>query len=200
MKKMILLGALMLSAAAAYTQESRQDVSVSGFGLIGPQVHANGPVAMNPTNTAGVLASYRFLLTPRSGLELNYSWAQNTNYFTGAFGGSRTPIPVHTRQQELSAAYVFGLSFKRYNPFLEGGVGGIIFTPILNGTATLDAKQKTGIGAVFGGGLAYELSPSFDVRIAYHGILVKAPAFTSDLTTNRYEVISMPAIGVAYHF
>ncbi len=31
MKKMILLGALMLSAAAGYAQESRQDISISGL-------------------------------------------------------------------------------------------------------------------------------------------------------------------------
>jgi opacity protein-like surface antigen len=200
MKKMILLGALLLSTAAGHAQESRQDVSASVFGLVAPQVHANGPVVMNPTDTLGALVSYRFLLTPRSGLELNYSFAQNTNYFTGAYGGSQTPVPVHSRQQEISGAYVFGLSFRRYNPFLQAGPAAIIETPILNGTATLDAKRKTNIGGLFGGGLAYEISPSFDIRVEYRGILVKAPAFTSDLTTNRYEVISMPAIGIAYHF
>ena len=73
MKKMILLGALMLSAAAGYSQESRQDISVSGFDLIGPTVVGNA-VYLKPSTTLGVLASYRYLLTPRSALELNYSF------------------------------------------------------------------------------------------------------------------------------
>jgi outer membrane immunogenic protein len=197
MKKMILLGALMLSAAAGYAQESRQDVSVSGFDLLGPQVNGNA-VVLNPSTSGGVLASYRFLLTPRSALEANYSFAQYTNYYRCC--GNYTQNPIHTRQQELSAAYVFGLSFKRYNPFVEAGIGGFIFTPILAGTYSLDAKQSTNIGGLFGGGVAYELSPSFDVRVQYRGFVVKAPSFLSEFQTNRYEVITMPTAGIAYHF
>ena len=37
MKKTILLGVLMLSAAAGFAQESRQDVSFSGTGLFSPR-------------------------------------------------------------------------------------------------------------------------------------------------------------------
>ena len=205
MKKTILLGAVMLSAAAGYAQESRQDISVSGLGLVGPTVHGNG-VTLESSKTGGVLLSYRYLVTPHSALELNYSFAQNTNYFNingqavASTGGGPLFNPVHTRQQELSAAYVFGLTFRNYNPFVEAGIGGIVFTPIQEGSATLDAKQNTAIGGVFGGGLAYEISPSFDVRVQYHGIFVKAPSFVARFGTNRYEVISLPAIGVAYHF
>jgi hypothetical protein len=49
--------------------------------------------------------------------------------------------------------------------------------------------------------LAYELSPSFDIRVEYRGYLTKTPSFgEADYVTNRYEIISAPAIGVAYHF
>ena len=198
MKKMILFGALIFSAAVGYAQESRQDISLSGFGLLGPTVHGATDVTMYPSITTGGLLSYRFLLTPRSGLEVNYGFAQNTNYFT--YGGSPTFNPIHTRAQEITGAYVFGLSFKRYNPFLEAGIGTRIYTPILQGTYTLDAKRNTIIGGLFGGGLAYEISPSFDIRAEYRGFLGKAPGFTTDLKTNRYEIVSMPTIGVAYHF
>ena len=198
MKKMILLGALMLSAAAGYSQESRQDFSISGFDLVGPTVHGNTDVFLRPSTSGGALLSYRYLLTPRSGLELNYSWAQYTNYFT--YDGLPTENPIHTRQQEISGAYVFGLSFKRYNPFLQAGVGVLVFTPIQEGTYALSTTSNKNIGGLFGGGVAYELSPSFDLRVEYRGFVVKAPSFTSDFQTNRYEVISMPALGFAYHF
>ncbi len=205
MKKTILLGAVMLAAAAGFAQESRQDISISGLGLVGPTVHGNG-VTLESSKTGGVLLSYRYLVTPHSALELNYSFAQYTNYYNingqavSSNGGGPLFNPVKTRQQELTAAYVFGLTFKRYNPFVEAGVGGLVFTPIQEGSATLDAKQGTNIGGLFGGGLAYEISPSFDVRVQYRGIFIKAPSFVPRFSTNRYEVINMPAIGVAYHF
>ena len=197
MKKTILLGALMLLAAAGYSQESRQDISISGFDLLGPTVTGNA-VILKPSTTLGGLASYRYLLTPRSALELNYSFAQNTDYYQCC--GNYTKNPIHARQQEVSAAYVLGFSFKRYNPFVEAGVGAIHLTPIQSGTYSLDAKGGTTIGGLFGGGMAYELSPSFDIRAEYRGFILKAPSFTSDFKTNRYEVLSMPTIGFAYHF
>lgn len=197
MKKMILLGALMLSAAAGFAQESRQDISISGFGLIGPTIHGNA-VTLRPSKTGGGLLSYRYLLTPHSALEANYSFAQNTNYYQCC--GNLTENPIHTRQQELTVGYVYGLTFKRYNPFLEGGAGGVVFTPIQDGTFSLDTKQNTRIGAMFGGGVAYEISPSFDLRLQYHGLVVKAPQFVDRFNTNRYELISMPAVGIGYHF
>jgi opacity protein-like surface antigen len=77
-----------------------------------------------------------------------------------------------------------------------------VFTPVLdNGTNLLDTKSTKGIAGLFGGGVAYELSPSFDIRVEYRGYLTKTPSFgESNFQTNRYEVISAPAVGVAYHF
>lgn len=197
MKKMMLLGTLILSAAAGVAQESRQDASVSATGTFAPQVNGNG-VQMNTQPFLGFLGSYRYMLTPRSALEVNYSFTQNQqNYVTSFLTGQ-----IHQRQQELSAAYVYNMNFKNFNPFLEGGVAGMFFSPIRDfQTTSLDAKRSTNIGALFGAGVAYELSPSFDIRVEYRGIVVKAPNFGLDnFKTNRYEVISMPALGVAYHF
>jgi opacity protein-like surface antigen len=198
MMKMMVLGALMLSAAAGYAQESRQDVSLSGTGVISPSVHGANPVALNPTKTGGLLASYRYMLTPHSALEVNYGYAQNTNKFTYS---SDLPVGIHTLQQEFSAAYVYSRNYGNYSPFLEAGPGVMIFSPIRDaGTGTLDAKRNTNIGALFGGGLAYELSPSFDIRVEYRGFLVKAPSFEDKFKTNRYTVVSTPSLGFAYHF
>jgi outer membrane immunogenic protein len=202
MKKTIVLCALMLAGASAFGQESRQDISLSGVAILAPTVHGNA-VTETPTITGGVLASYRYLLTPRSGLELNYSFAQYTEKFQSGGQAVNTYNPIHVRQQELSAAYVYGRTYGNYTPFLEAGVGGMVFTPILEGSFSLDAKQNTAIAGLFGGGVAYEISPSFDVRLQYRGLLVKAPDFHlsgNRFNTGRYQVISMPAIGIAYHF
>jgi outer membrane immunogenic protein len=199
-KTMLLVGALMLSAAAGYAQESRQDVSVSGTASFAPQITGNS-VQKNTSMTLGLLASYRYLLTPRSGLELNYGYQQNTQYYQ-VFGKKQGGI--HTLQQEISGAYVFNLNFRNFNPFIEAGPGVIIFDPLKDaGTSDLDAKRNTNIGALFGAGVAYELSPSFDIRVEYRGFLVKTPNFSlpnNVFNTNRYEVISTPALGIAYHF
>ena len=201
-KTTLLLGALLMSAAAGYAQESRQDVSVSASVPFAPQITGNS-IQKNTSMTLGLVASYRYMLTPHSALEANYGYAQNTQYYQD-FG--KLQGGVHTLQQEFSLAYVYNLNFRRWNPFLEAGPGAIIFDPLKDAgtTATLDAKRQTGIGGLFGGGVAYELSPSFDIRAEYRGFVVKTPDFglngSQNFKTNRYEVISTPSIGVAYHF
>jgi len=198
MKKMMLMGALLLSAVAGYGQESRQDISVSGTGLFSPEVDGNA-IRLAGTDTLGVLGSYRFMLTPHSALELNYQFSQNSNKYVI----SSLPLGrIHTRNQEVTAAYVYSLNFRRFNPFAEAGVGTIFFSPIQDyGTTLLDTKRNGNIGGLFGAGVAYELSPSFDIRVEYRGFVTKAPAFgLSNYQTNKYYVVSTPAIGVAYHF
>jgi len=200
MKKMMLLGVLLAgTATVAFAQESRQDVSLSATGLFAPEVNGNG-AKLNTNSTVGALASYRYMLTPRSALEANYGFAQYTDYLTN----SAYRYKVHTRQQEISLGYVYSRNYRRFNPFLEGGPAIVLFSPLKDfGTTTLDARRTTSIGGMFGGGVAYELSPSFDLRLQYHAVVVKAPSFGiqgSNFSTNRYELISTPALGIAYHF
>jgi hypothetical protein len=203
MKKTMLLGVLMLSAAAGVAQESRQDVSFSAAGIFGPTIHSPSQVTQSMTGAAGLLLSYRYMLTPHSALELNYSFAQDNQRFSTSFDKYAR---VHSREQEATGAYVYSLNFKRYSPFAEVGIGTLIFTPVLDEETTLlGTKTTKGITGLMGGGLAYELSPSFDIRAEYRGYLVKTPNFgetgnTNNFNTNRYEIISMPVFGVAYHF
>ena len=199
MKKTMLLGVLMLSAAAGYAQESRQDVSFSGTGIFGPTIHGAANVVQSSTGALGLLFSYRYMVTPRSALEANYSFAQNSQKYSTSF---EPYARIHARQQEATFAYVYNLNFKRFSPFAEVGVGTMIFTPVLDqGTNLLGTKSTKGIAGLFGGGVAYELSPSFDIRAEYRGFLVKTPNFgETNFSTNRYEIMSMPTIGVAYHF
>jgi len=85
---------------------------------------------------------------------------------------------------------------------VEGGPGGYIFGPIQDQTTqTLNASRNTNVGVLYGAGIAYELSPSWDIRAEYRGIVVKSPSFgQSNLGTGRYYNIFNPVIGVAYHF
>jgi len=201
MKKIALIAFLLaVCVAAGRAQESRQDVSISATGMVEPFIASQTDVQVNSNTAIGGLASYRFMLTPSSALEANYGITyQNKILYTIS---NTNHYLVTTRTQEISAAYVRTFNFRKFNPFVEGGPAALIFLPIRNsGTTSLDVKQQTAIGGMYGGGIAYEISPSFDIRAEFRGLVTKVPTFSyTALNTNKWYNIYNPAIGVAYHF
>jgi opacity protein-like surface antigen len=200
MKKIVLFFFLVaVGAAAGHAQESRQDISISGIGLIEPFIASSTDVQVHSNYALGALASYRFMLTPTSAVEANYGITYQNKI---KFYSNPNTYQVLTRTQEISGAFVKSFNFKKYNPFVEGGPTGLIFLPIRNtGTQTLDAKQQTQFGAMYGAGFAYEVSPSFDIRAEYRGYVTKVPTFgVSQFATNKWYNIYVPTVGVAYHF
>ena len=201
MKKIVSIAFLLVvCAAAGRAQESRQDISLSGYGLIEPYVASSTNVQVSATVGYGALLSYRFMLTPSSALEANYGidYANKIHYVIS----NTNNYLVNTRTQEISFAYVHSFTYKKFNPFIEGGPGVMIFLPIRNSSTTsLDVKQQTQVGGLYGAGIAYEISPSFDIRAEYRGFVTKVPTFgVSQFSTNRWYNIYIPTVGVAYHF
>jgi opacity protein-like surface antigen len=177
-------------------------VSISGSVLIEPFKASPTDTDVSANRAFGALASYRFMLTPNSAVEANYGVTyQNTIRYL--ISNTNNYI-VNTRTQEASFAYVRSFTFRKFNPFVEAGAGGLIFLPIRNsGTTTLNAQQQMQAAALFGGGIAYEISPSFDIRAEYRGLVTKVPTFKDTLdnfTTNKWYQIYDPVVGVAYHF
>jgi opacity protein-like surface antigen len=204
MKKIALIAFLLaVCVAAGRAQESRQDISLSGTGLIEPFIGSSTDVYVSANRAFGALLSYRFMLTPSSALEANYGMTyENTIRYKS---NSVYNTDVLTRTQEISAAYVRTFSYRKFNPFVEAGPAAFIFMPIRNsgthGEYALDVKQQTGIGGIYGAGIAYEISPSFDIRAEYRGLVTKVPTFgEAQLKTNKWYNIYSPTIGVAYHF
>jgi len=201
MKKIALIAFLLaVSTAACGAQESRQDVSLSGTALIEPFMASSTDVQVSANRAFGALLSYRFMVTPTSALEMNYGVTyQNDIHYVIS---NTNHYDVNTRTQEISGAYVRSFVFKNFNPFVEAGPAAFIFLPIRNtGTTSLDVKQQTSIGGVYGAGIAYEISPSFDIRAEYRGMITKVPDFgVSQMATKRWYNIYNPVIGVAYHF
>jgi outer membrane immunogenic protein len=199
MKKLFLLLCLLpMLASVGFAQESRQDVSASFIGTYQPTITGNA-VKQTSTFGKGVLLGYRFMLTPSSAIEGNYSYSQmNMSYF-GNYGNAK----IHTSMQEGSVAYVRSFVYKKFNPFAEGGVGILLFRPIDDSGTTTNAVVNTKATAgLFGGGIAYELSPSWDLRVQYRAFILKSVDFGlgNSFSTNRYYIMQQPAIGVAYHF
>ena len=200
MKKLFLLLCLLpLLATAVRAQEARQDVSLSFMGTIQPYVNGGtNNVTFKATLGAGMLLSYRFQLTPNGAIEANYSYSRYTDKFTTSFQNIR----VLTSVQEATFGYVRTIPFKKFNPFIEGG-GGIQFFSPLGGikTTTLDTQMTEVLIPFFGGGVAYELSPSWDLRMAYRGYVSHPQTFSlKQFDTGRSYIVSQPAIGFAYHF
>lgn len=200
MKKIALIAFLLaVCVAAGRAQESRQDISISGTGLIEPFIASSTDVQVSANRAFGALVSYRFMLTPSSAIEANYgiTYQNKIHYYVNP-----NNYQVLTRTQEISGAYVRSFNFRKFNPFLEAGPAGLIFLPIRNsGTSTLDAKQQTTVGGMYGGGIAYEISPSFDIRAEFRGLVTKVPTFgDTQFATNKWYNIYDPTIGVAYHF
>jgi outer membrane immunogenic protein len=207
MKKQIALCALLLAAfaAAGHAQESRQDISISGTALIPPFIASSTDVQVHSNRGFGAMASYRFMLTPNSALEANYGITYQ-NIFRYVGPSFYNGIKVPARVQEMSGAYVRSFVFRNFNPFVEAGPAGFIFLPIVNtGLQTLDTKQQTEVGGMYGAGFAYEVSPSFDIRAEYRGLVTKVPTFgvgssSYNFTTNKWFNMFEPTVGVAYHF
>ncbi len=203
MKKIVsLVFLLAVCAAAGHAQESRQDISISGSVLVPPFIASSTDTQVNSERGFGALLSYRFMLTPTSALEANYGFTYQLKLrYTGPSFYKGIDVPA--RVQEISGAYVRSFVLKNWNPFVEAGPSGLIFLPIVNsGLQTLDAKQQTQVGAMYGAGIAYEISPSFDIRAEYRGLVTKVPTFdvSTEFTTNKWWNMSEPVVGIAYHF
>jgi len=198
MKKSLLLFVLLpFLAVASHAQESRQDVSISVAGIFPPFITGND-VQQRGTYGLGGLVSYRYMLTPRSGLEVNYQYAQNAQKYYTSFNNVR----VHDRMQEFSGAYVLNQTFKNWNPFLEAGPAAFLFGALDDASTTqIDVKGQTILGAVYGAGVAYELTPTWAIRAEYRGLLMKTPNFgLNPQKTGRFYNVYNPVIGIAYHF
>jgi opacity protein-like surface antigen len=201
MKKIAIITFLLaVCASAGIAQESRQDVSISGTALVEPFMASSTDVYVSANRAFGALASYRFMLTPSSAIEANYGITyQNTIHFRV----NPNNYNVLTRTQEISGGFIRSFNYRKYNPFIEAGPAAFIFLPIRNsGTSTLDVKQQFDIGFIYGAGIAREISPSFDIRAEFRGMVTRVPTFNdSQFNTNgKWYNIYNPTIGVAYHF
>jgi opacity protein-like surface antigen len=203
MKKIALIAFLLaVTVTAGRAQESRQDMSISGTGLIEPFIASQTNTDVSANRAFGALFSYRFMMTPSSAIEANYGITyQNLIHYVIS---NTNNYQVNTRTQEATFAYVRSFNYRKYNPFVEAGGGGLIFLPIRNAaTTTQNAQQQTQMTALYGAGIAYEISPSFDIRAEYRGLVTKVPTFkdtVDSLATNKWYNIFEPTIGVAYHF
>ncbi len=183
-----------LAALPAFSQEvGRSEVSVQAFGSFVKGTNQKG-VPQSATDSGGVLANYRFFFSNSHGVEVNYGYSLNTQ----SYGLATGPLGVKANQHEVTAAYVYRHALRHFTPFVEAGVGGMVFDPKDSPGATTQARAAF----VYGGGADFNITHRFFARAEYRGLVYNSPtfdvtpAFGADRVTHRAE----PSIGFGYRF
>jgi outer membrane immunogenic protein len=185
--------ATALTSFTAFAQEDytrfKSEASVQALGSFVKQTTQDG-IDQSATNSAGVLATYRYYFSRHHGVEANYSWTSNTQTYTG-FGAD-------TNSHEISAAYVFRMPMKRWSPFVLAGAGALIFDP----KNVAGANMQTRAAFMYGAGADINLTNHLFVRGEYRGFVYSSPTYDLaglnglDRVTHRAE----PSIGFGWRF
>lgn len=185
--------ATALTSFTAFAQEDytrfKSDASVQTLGSFVKETTDNG-IDQGATDSAGVVATYRYYFSRHHGVEANYSWTSNTHTYTG-FG-------TDTTSHETSAAYVFRMPMKRWSPFVLAGAGALVFDP----KNFAGANTQTRAAFVYGAGTDINLTDHLFVRGEYRGFVYNSPTFDLaglnglDRVTHRAE----PSIGFGWRF
>jgi opacity protein-like surface antigen len=189
----ILLGG-SLAALPAFAQEAgRSEVSVQAFGSFVKSTTDNG-VQQSASDSGGVLANYRFFFTNDNGVEVNYGYSLNTQ----TYGLPTGPLGVKAHQDEVSAAYVYRHPLRRFTPFAEAGVGGLIFDP----KDAPGATTQTRAAFVYGAGADFSLAKRVFLRAEYRGLVYESPTFglSDTLGPDRVTHRAEPSVGFGYRF
>jgi opacity protein-like surface antigen len=188
----VLGGALSVLPGVAQ-ETSRSDVAVQAFGSFVKSTSQDG-INQSATNSAGVLASYRYFFAKNHGVEVNYGYSLNTQNY-GLAGG---PLGIKSNQHEVTAAYVYRHPMRGITPFALAGVGGLVFDP----TEAPGASAQTRAAFVYGAGADVNLTSRLFMRAQYRGFVYNSPTFDTtpllgtDRTTHRAE----PSVGFGYRF
>jgi outer membrane immunogenic protein len=183
-----------LAASPAFSQEGgRSEATVQAFGSFVKTTTDNG-VQQSATNSGGVLASYRFFFTKTSGVEVNYGYSLNTQ----SYGLTSGPLGVRSHQHEVTAAYVYKHPLRYFTPFVEAGVGGLVFDPADVPAASTQARAAF----VYGGGADFNITKRIFMRAEYRGLVYNSPTFdvASAIGADRITHRAEPSIGFGYRF
>jgi opacity protein-like surface antigen len=188
----------MMSVAAA--RESKSDVAISGTGFFTNNTNGNG-ISQTPTNSGGLLASYRYGFGNHSALELNYGYSRNSQVYnnTSIFSFAEQAANVH----EFTGDYVLKLRrIRNFHPFVMAGGGALVFSPITNTIDSITGASTQARGTfLYGGGLNYNLLRNVGLRLQYRGLIYKAPDFgSSTFSSENWTHTAEPALGLTFRF
>jgi opacity protein-like surface antigen len=178
---------------SSWAQEIRHELTVQASGFFTKQTTESG-LTNKPTNSAGVMAGYRFNLKRWLAVEGNYDYFRNDQKFLAGSGVTVAPVHVHAA---TGAAVVKLPAFKNLSPFVLGGGGAMFFDP-RGGSVT---KEQTRGAFVYGGGVDMPMFKHVALRAQYRGFIYKIPDFeTATLKVNKYTHSAVPSAGLVFLF
>ena len=187
------IAAMALPAFSQSEDPGKNEVSVQALGSFVKSTTSDG-IRNSATDSGGVLVNYRRFFNVHNGVEVNYGYALNTQNFLSPGGESG----VKTNSHEVSGAYVFRLSVRRFTPFVLAGAGALVFDP----KDFQGANSQTRAAFVYGGGADFNLSRHLFMRAEYRGFVYNSPTYnlTSLDGTDRITHRAEPSIGFGYRF
>lgn len=189
----IVVGAALSVLPSLAQEGGRSEVSVQAFGSFVKTTTDNG-IPQSATNSGGVLANYRFFFTKDQGVEVNYGYSLNTQ----SYGLTSGLLGVKSNQHEVTAAYVYRHPLRQFTPFVEAGVGALVFDP----TDFAGAGTQARAAFVYGAGADFNITHRVFLRAEYRGLVYNSPTFdlASTLGTDRVTHRAEPSIGFGYRF
>jgi len=187
------IAAMALPALSQSEDSGKNEVSVQALGSFVKSTTSDG-IRNSATDSGGVLVNYRRFFNIHNGVEVNYGYTLNTQSFLSPGGES----DVKTNSHEVSGAYVFRLSVKRFTPFVLAGAGALVFDP----KDFQGANSQARAAFVYGGGADFNLSRHLFMRAEYRGFVYNSPTYnlTSLDGTDRITHRAEPSIGFGYRF
>jgi opacity protein-like surface antigen len=197
-----LFGALLLlgsPAAHAQREEHTQEIGIQGTGFFTKDSEGNG-ITQHSTDTGGFLVSYRFHLNRWLAADGTYGYLRNTQQnftLTGLF-------PVQSNVHQALGSLVVNLPFAtdRFEPYVLGGAGALIFDPTGNqGGFVAGAQRQSKAAFVYGGGANYHVYPHVSLRLEYRGLAYKRPDFGLDfLNSDKVTHTAEPSAGIVFRY
>lgn len=201
MKSAVVVALFAVPFCSAQAQGNHSEFSASFAGFY--QNRASGQdVTDIPTYSGGLLANYRYHFSDWGAFQVTYSRNRYTQlYQNGA--GFITSFTQAT-MQEISMGFVYKLPWTfrsgRLKPFVEGGVGGILWGPIGAGSVGGPFNQNRAT-IYYGGGVDYKWFWKISLRGGYRSLIFTAPDFNvSGQFTNQRTQMKEPYAGLTYRF
>jgi opacity protein-like surface antigen len=199
MKLALLVAVFAITSLPTLAQKDHSEFSADFTGNFESNVSGQN-VTDHSTYAGGLLLNYRYHFTPWGAVEVNYTRARYTQFYSGVSGITSW---TQAKAQELSMAFVakFGSRMNgRLQPFAEAGIGGIFWSPIQAGSVGGPYSQDRA-ALLYGGGVNWKLFSHFSARAGYRGLLFIAPDFNQDgQFTNARAQMKEPYAGITFRF
>jgi opacity protein-like surface antigen len=200
MRLALLLAVFAIASAPALAQNGHSEFSADF--LANYQSTASGQNVTDLSSySGGFLANYRYHFNSWGAVEVNYSRTRYTQFYSGGNGIVTSWTQAKAQELTLAFVYSFGSHFNGHlRPFVEGGTGGLFWSPITAGSVGGPYSQDRA-ALLYGGGVDWKLFSHISVRAGYRGLLFIAPDFNqAGQFTNARTQMKEPYAGIVVRF